>query len=205
MGQARDTATAGKSDGLTESRAELESNLQTVRSHRFSSRSTRLIRETSSFDKCDYTPRGSELAILQPSIDKGVARVHRYTCTIITLIILTMNRLADAAPLKPDEFCVLLVLLHGDRHGYAIMQEAAERSNGRVELRAGVLYRLLARLLREGLVAESQRRPAPDADDERRRYYRITPLGRRTIAADAERMAALAAAARAALAVGARA
>lgn len=108
-------------------------------------------------------------------------------------------------PLKPDEFCVLLVLLHGDRHGYAIMQEAAARSNGRIELRAGVLYRLVARLLREGLVAESQRRPAPDADDERRRYYRITPLGRRVIAADAERMAALAAAAQAALAVGARA
>lgn len=111
----------------------------------------------------------------------------------------------ETPPLKPDEFCVLLVLLHGDRHGYAIMQEAAERSNGRIELRAGVLYRLIARLLRDGLVAESQRRPAPDADDERRRYYRITPLGRRAIAADAERMAALAAAARAALAAGARA
>ena len=116
-----------------------------------------------------------------------------------------MHRAPEADPLKPDEFCVLLVLLHGDRHGYAIMQEAAERSNGRIELRAGVLYRLLARLLREGLVAESQRRPAADADDERRRYYRITPLGRRAIAADAERMAALVAAAQAALASGARA
>ena len=102
-------------------------------------------------------------------------------------------------PLKPDVFYVLFVLLHGERHGYAIMREAAERSSGRVELQAGALYRLLARLLEDGLVVESQRRPAADADDERRRYYRITPLGRRAIAADADRMAALAAAAHAAL------
>lgn len=108
-------------------------------------------------------------------------------------------------PLKPDEFCVLLVLLYGERHGYAIMQQADERSGGRVQLRAGVLYRLLARLLREGFVAESQRRPAADADDERRRYYRITPLGRRAMVAEAERLAALADAARTALASGARA
>jgi DNA-binding PadR family transcriptional regulator len=102
-------------------------------------------------------------------------------------------------PLKPDGFYVLFVLLRGERHGYAIMREAAERSNGRVELQAGALYRLLRRLLDDGLVAESQRRPAADADDERRRYYRITGLGKRVIAADADRMAALAEAAHAAL------
>lgn len=102
-------------------------------------------------------------------------------------------------PLKPDAFHVLLVLLRGERHGYAIMREAAERSEGRVELQAGALYRLLARLLDGGLVVESQRRPAADADDERRRYYRITPLGKRVIAAEAERMAALADEARRAL------
>jgi DNA-binding PadR family transcriptional regulator len=101
--------------------------------------------------------------------------------------------------LKPDAFFVLLVLLQGERHGYAIMQEALAQSESRVDLRAGVLYRLLARLLREGLIAESGRRPAADADDERRRYYRITALGRRVMAAEAERMASLAAAARAAL------
>src|SRR5689334_3680627 len=105
----------------------------------------------------------------------------------------------DFLPLKPDVFYVLLVLLHGERHGYAIMREAAERSEGRVELQAGALYRLLARLLADGLVVESQRRPAADADDERRRYYRITPLGKRVIAAEAERMAALAEEARRAL------
>ncbi|HEY2377334.1 MAG TPA: helix-turn-helix transcriptional regulator [Gemmatimonadaceae bacterium] len=102
-------------------------------------------------------------------------------------------------PLKPDVFYVLFVLLHGERHGYAIMREAADRSSGRVELQAGALYRLLARLLEDGFVVESQRRPAADADDERRRYYRITSLGRRAIAAEADRMATLAAAAHAAL------
>lgn len=102
-------------------------------------------------------------------------------------------------PLKPDTFYILFVLLSGESHGYAIMREAAERSDGRVELQAGVLYRLLSRLLDDGLVAESQRRPAADADDQRRRYYRITALGKRVIAADADRMAALAEAARAAL------
>jgi len=105
-------------------------------------------------------------------------------------------------PLKPDVFYVLFVLLYGERHGYAIMREAVTRSGGRVELQAGALYRLLARLLEDGLVVESQRRPAADADDERRRYYRITPLGRRAIAAEADRMAALAAEAHAALRCG---
>ena len=105
----------------------------------------------------------------------------------------------DFLPLKSDAFYVLLVLLHGERHGYAIMRDAAERSDGRVELQAGALYRLLRRMLEDGLVTESNRRPAADADDERRRYYRVTALGRQTIAAEAERMAALAAQARAAL------
>jgi DNA-binding PadR family transcriptional regulator len=105
----------------------------------------------------------------------------------------------DLLPLKPDTFYVLLVLLHGERHGYAIIRDAAERSDGRVQLQAGALYRLLHRMLDEGLVVESQRRPAADADDERRRYYRVTPLGKRTIAAEAERMASLAGAARSAL------
>jgi DNA-binding PadR family transcriptional regulator len=79
------------------------------------------------------------------------------------------------------------------------MREASRHSDGRVELQAGALYRLLARMLEDGLVVESQRRPAPDADDERRRYYRITALGKHVIAAEAERMAALADAAHRAL------
>jgi DNA-binding PadR family transcriptional regulator len=105
-------------------------------------------------------------------------------------------------PLKVDAFYVLLVLLQGERHGYAIMRDAADHSNGAVRLQAGALYRLLRRMLDAGLVVESQRRPAADVDDERRRYYRVTALGRRTLAAEADRMAALAAAARAALGAG---
>ena len=103
-------------------------------------------------------------------------------------------------PLPVSEFQILLALADEERHGYAIMREAAERSDGRVELQAGALYRLLRRMLDDGLVVESQRRPAADADDERRRYYRVTALGRRVIAADVERMASLVEAARAALA-----
>jgi DNA-binding PadR family transcriptional regulator len=110
------------------------------------------------------------------------------------------RRTADAfLPLKPDAFYILLVLLDSERHGYAIMQEAAARSGGSVQLRAGVLYRMLRRLLDAGLVSESDRRPAADADDERRRYYRVTGLGRRVMAAEADRMAALVRAANAAL------
>lgn len=101
--------------------------------------------------------------------------------------------------LGQDAFYILLVLLHGERHGYAIMREATEHSGGAVVLQAGALYRLLRRMLDERLIAESQRRPAADADDERRRYYRVTPLGRRVMAAEAQRMAALAADAKAAL------
>ena len=102
-------------------------------------------------------------------------------------------------PLKTDAFYVLLVLLSGERHGYAIMRDAAEQSDGRIELQAGALYRLLARMLDDGLVVESQRRPAADADDERRRYYRVTALGKRVLAAEADRMHSLAIAAREAL------
>ena len=102
-------------------------------------------------------------------------------------------------PLKSDTFHVLLVLLRGERHGYAIMREADELSDGLVQIPAGALYRLLRRLLDDGFVVESQRRPAADADDERRRYYRITPLGKRVMSLEAERMMLLAEAARSAL------
>jgi DNA-binding PadR family transcriptional regulator len=109
---------------------------------------------------------------------------------------------SDVFRFGQDAFYILLVLLHGERHGYAIMREASERSGGTVVIQAGALYRMLRRLLDDGLVVESQRRPAADADDERRRYYRVTALGRRAMAAEAERMATLAAAARAALRTG---
>ena len=94
-------------------------------------------------------------------------------------------------PVKPDVFMVLLVLLDGERHGYGIMQDAASRSHGEVRLQPGALYRLLKRLLDEGLVVETSHRQADDDGGERRRYYRITPFGRQVAAAEARRMALL--------------
>jgi len=100
-------------------------------------------------------------------------------------------------PLRPVEFEILLVLADGDHHGYAIIQRTEERTEGRLRLETGTLYRALRRLASGGLVKPSSKRPAPDLDDERRRYFSITPLGRKVAAAEARRMAGLVDAARA--------
>jgi DNA-binding PadR family transcriptional regulator len=91
-------------------------------------------------------------------------------------------------PLRPVDFLVLLMLAPGDRHGYGIMQDVAVHTAGKVDLEAGSLYRTIRRLEDDGLLTESARRPAAERDDERRRYYRLTPLGRRVVAAEAERL-----------------
>jgi DNA-binding PadR family transcriptional regulator len=98
--------------------------------------------------------------------------------------------------LRRVELEILLALADDERHGYAIMQEAAERTAGALRLDPGTLYRALERMRKAGLVAESARRPDPAADDERRRYYRITPLGRRAARAEMERLEDLLRAAR---------
>ncbi len=94
-------------------------------------------------------------------------------------------------PLKPVDLLLLLALADGERHGYGLVQEIAARTDGVVGLEPGNLYRIIKRLLADGLVAESERRPAPDLDDERRRYYRLTPLGARVVRAEAQRLQAL--------------
>ena len=94
-------------------------------------------------------------------------------------------------PVKPLVYHILLALAEEERHGYAIMQRVRERSENRLRLETGTLYRQLKRLLDEGLVEESEHRPAPDRDDQRRRYYRLTRLGHAVIAAETERMADL--------------
>jgi DNA-binding PadR family transcriptional regulator len=94
-------------------------------------------------------------------------------------------------PLKPLIFHILLALGEEERHGYAIMREVRDRSSGRIRIETGPLYRHLKRLLDDGLVEESDYRPAPDRDDQRRRYYRLTELGRSVMLAEAERMAEL--------------
>ena len=91
-------------------------------------------------------------------------------------------------PLKPNWFHVLLSLADQEQHGYGIMQEVLERTGGKIRLWPATLYGTLKRLIDEDLIAESERRPAPEADDPRRKYYRLTPLGRRVLAAESERL-----------------
>ncbi len=100
-----------------------------------------------------------------------------------------------ALPLPPAIYLILLALNDGEAHGYRIRADVIERSGGLVTLDPGTLYRHIARLVDEGLIGESAARARPD-DDERRRYYRLTPMGRRLLAAETDRMAALVAAAR---------
>ena len=90
--------------------------------------------------------------------------------------------------LRSIEFHVLLALAGEERHGYAILQEVAQLTDGEIALEPGTLYRALHRMLKDGWIAESSRRPAADLDDERRKYYRLTTLGRRLATAEADRL-----------------
>ena len=91
-------------------------------------------------------------------------------------------------PLTPAMFHILLALADGEKHGYAILKEVARRTEDKVRLSAGTLYGNLARLESAGLIAESSRRPDVVLDDERRRYYLLTELGREVAVAEVERM-----------------
>jgi DNA-binding PadR family transcriptional regulator len=81
-----------------------------------------------------------------------------------------------------------MVLAEADRHGYAIIQAVADRTDGKVRIGAGTLYRSIQRMLEDGLVVEIDERPDPEQDDERRRYYRITALGRAAARAETQRL-----------------
>ena len=91
-------------------------------------------------------------------------------------------------PLPPAAFHILMAVADEDRHGYAIIQDVAERTGGELKLSAGTLYRSIQRMLDQGLLVETQERPAPELDDERRRYYRITPFGAAVARAEARRL-----------------
>lgn len=93
-------------------------------------------------------------------------------------------------PLTPLAFEVLLAMADSERHGYAIIHEIESQTEGRLRLRTGTLYTVLQRLLDEALIDESETRPRHD-DDERRRYYRLTPLGRDVLTAEARRLETL--------------
>ena len=98
------------------------------------------------------------------------------------------SRLEAFLPLTPPMLHTLVALADGDKHGYAILKEIARRTEGAVRLGAGTLYALIHRAEADGLIAETDERPDIALDDERRRYYRLTPLGRKVAAAEIERL-----------------
>lgn len=100
----------------------------------------------------------------------------------------TPEEVDELLPLPPATFHILIAVAEEDRHGYAIIQEVAARTNGATQLSAGTLYRSIQRMLEQGLIVETRERPAPEEDDERRRYYRITPFGSAVARAEARRL-----------------
>jgi DNA-binding PadR family transcriptional regulator len=100
-------------------------------------------------------------------------------------------------PLTPAIAHILLAVADQDRHGYAIMQEVDRITDGAVRMGPGTLYGTIKRMMAARLIEETDERPDPETDDERRRYYRATPLGRRVLEEETARMASLVAAARA--------
>ena len=103
---------------------------------------------------------------------------------------------AKYLPLTNLAFHILLALGDGPRHGYAIIRDIEDRTAGAMRLRSGTLYTALQRLDTVGLIEEGERRPAPDQDDQRRRYYEITKLGRQVARLEAARLAAMVSTAR---------
>lgn len=97
----------------------------------------------------------------------------------------------ELLPLPAATFHILMSLAEEERHGYAIIQDVEERTGGELRLSPGTLYRSIQRMLEQGLIVESRRRPAPALDDERRRYYRITPRGTATARAEMRRLTQL--------------
>jgi DNA-binding PadR family transcriptional regulator len=91
-------------------------------------------------------------------------------------------------PLTPAMFHILLALADKERHGYEIMREVEERSEGEMRIGPGTLYGSIKRMLNDALIEELDERPDPEFDDERRRYYRLTDFGRRLAVAEARRL-----------------
>src|SRR5882724_11896177 len=94
-------------------------------------------------------------------------------------------------PLPEAAFHILMAVADEDRHGYAIIQDVLARTDGELKLSAATLYRSIQRMLEQGLIVETHERPAPEDDDERRRYYRITRFGAAVARAEATRLTKL--------------
>ncbi|MBL8155680.1 MAG: PadR family transcriptional regulator [Anaerolineae bacterium] len=97
----------------------------------------------------------------------------------------------DMLPLTPAVFHILLALADGEKHGYGIMQEVSRITNGTLRMGPGTLYGTIKRMLEANLIEETEERPDPALDDERRRYYRLTAFGERVARAEAGRLATL--------------
>jgi len=98
------------------------------------------------------------------------------------------TRAREFLPLKSQWFHILLSLAGEEQHGYGIMQEVLQRTTGKVRLWPATLYGSIKRMIEAELIEESDERPAPEVDDARRRYYRLTALGRRVLDAECERL-----------------
>jgi len=107
------------------------------------------------------------------------------------LTIPSCDILANMPKLSPQAFHILIALADRDQHGYGIMQDVATRTGGKLRLSAGTLYGSIKRLLEEGLIIELRENQRPQEDDERRRYYRLTPAGRKAAKGEVNRMAEL--------------
>jgi DNA-binding PadR family transcriptional regulator len=94
-------------------------------------------------------------------------------------------------PLRPVEFLVLVALAEQEHHGYGLTQEIATRTDGSLQLEPGNLYKVLKRLVADGLIEAAERRPVEELENERRRYYRLTTLGARVATLEAERLQSL--------------
>ncbi len=116
--------------------------------------------------------------------------IHREPLTYIYELryILSMTDSQKFIPLKTQWFHIMLSLAGGEQHGYGIMQDVLNRTTGKVRLWPATLYGSIKRLIEAELIEESDERPAPELDDARRRYYRLTALGRRVLDAECERL-----------------
>lgn len=99
------------------------------------------------------------------------------------------KQVASYQPLTPAVYHILLALADGEKHGYAIMKDVEAQTGGQIKMGPGTLYGSIKRMLAAGLIQEADERPDPGLDDERRRYYRLTGLGRTVVAAESERLA----------------
>ena len=104
---------------------------------------------------------------------------------------------SDLLPLPVSQLHILMTLATGDKHGYAIMKDIQSFTDGAVTMGPGTLYGAVKQMLKVGLIEESDERPDPELDDQRRRYYRLTDLGGRALDSEVARMEQLACAARA--------